>query len=299
MLLKLLVAGLTSGVGTSGDSLSARNITVAAGEVVHVMSAGTGTPVVLVPGLFGGAFGYRKLVAPLEERGYRVIIIEPLGTGTSAYPKGVDYSLTAQADRIASVLDTLAIQHALVVGHSVGVSMALRLTYRRPDLVRGLLAIDGGPVEAAATPGLRHAMKFAMFLKLFMGHGTLRKKVRRGMIENSGDTTWVSDSVVRGYTVGPGEDLHRTIDALHGMAKSREPELLRNHLAQIRVPVLLLVGRAPHGTSVTPEEVTQLKNEIRSFAVDSIPGSGQFIHEEQPDVVVVAVTKLDREAAGH
>ena len=296
MVLKLLVAGLASGVGTSGDSLSARNITVAAGEVVHVMSTGTGTPVVLVPGLFGGAFGYRKLVAPLEERGYRVIIVEPLGTGTSAYPKGVDYSLTAQADRIASVLDTLAIRDALVVAHSVGVSMALRLTYRRPDLVRGLLAIDGGPVEAAATPGLQHAMKFSMFLKLFMGQGTLRKKVRRGMIENSGDTTWVSDSVVRGYTVGPGENLHRTIDALHGMAKSREPEFLRNHLAQIRVPVLLLIGRAPHGTSVTPEEVTQLKNEIRNFAVDSIPGSGQFIHEEQPQVVVAAVSALDKES---
>jgi len=296
VVLKLLVAGLASGVGTSGDSLSARNITVAAGEVVHVMSTGTGTPVVLVPGLFGGAFGYRKLVAPLEERGYRVIIVEPLGTGTSAYPKGVDYSLTAQADRIASVLDTLAIRDALVVAHSVGVSMALRLTYRRPDLVRGLLAIDGGPVEAAATPGLQHAMKFSMFLKLFMGQGTLRKKVRRGMIENSGDTTWVSDSVVRGYTAGPGENLHRTIDALHGMAKSREPEFLRNHLAQIRVPVLLLIGRVPHGTSVTPEEVTQLKNEIRNFAVDSIPGSGQFIHEEQPQVVVAAVSALDKES---
>jgi pimeloyl-ACP methyl ester carboxylesterase len=296
VLLNLLVAGLALGLSMSGDSLSARNITVAAGEVVHVISAGTGTPVVLVPGLFGGAFGYRKLVAPLEEHGYRVIIVEPLGTGTSAYPKGVDYSLTAQADRIASVLDTLAIRHALVVAHSVGVSMALRLTYRRPDLVRGLLAIDGGPVEAAATPGLQHAMKFAMFLKLFMGQGTLRRKVRHGMIENSGDTSWVSDSVVRGYTAGPAENLHRTIDALHGMAKSREPELLRNHLAQIRVPVLLLVGRVPHGSSVTPEEVTQLKNQIRNFAVDTIAGSGQFIHEEQPDVVVGALARLDGEA---
>ncbi|HEY8106343.1 MAG TPA: alpha/beta hydrolase [Gemmatimonadales bacterium] len=299
MLLELLLAGLASGLSLSGDSLSARNITVAAGEVVHVMSAGSGTPVVLVPGLFGGVFGYRKLVAPLEGQGYRVIIVEPLGTGTSAYPKGVDYSLTAQADRIASVLDTLGIRHALVVAHSVGVSMALRLTYRRPDLVRGLLAIDGGPVETAATPGLRHAMKFAVFLKLFMGQGTLRRKLRHGMIENSGDTSWVSDSVVRGYTAGPGEDLHRTIDALHGMAKSREPELLRNHLAQVRVPVRLLVGRVPHASAVTPDEVTQLKAEIRNFAVDSIAGSGQFIHEEQPDVVVTAVTKLDEEAVSH
>lgn len=296
VLLQLVVAGLASGLSVSGDSLSARDITVAAGEVVHVSSADSGTPVVLVPGLFGSAFGYRKLVAPLAERGYRVIIVEPLGTGTSAYPKGVDYSLTAQADRIASVLDTLAIRQALVVAHSVGVSIALRLAYRRPELVRGLLAIDGGPVEAAATPGLQHAMKFAVFLKLFMGQGTLRKKVRHAMIENSGDTTWVSDSVVRGYTAGPARDLHRTIDVLHGMAKSREPELLRNHLAQIRVPVRLLVGSVPHGSAVTPDEITQLQQEIRNFAVDSIPGSGQFIHEEQPDSVVAAVAALDHAA---
>ncbi len=293
MLFTLLIAGLASAMSPGSDSVSARDITVAAGEVVHVTSAGTGTPVVLVPGLFGSAFGFRKLIEPLEARGYRVIIVEPLGTGTSSYPKGVDYSLTAQADRIGVVLDTLGVRHALLVAHSVGVSMALRLAYRRPELVRGLLAIDGGPVEAAATPGLRHAMKFAVFIKLFMGQGTLRRKVRHGMIENSGDTTWVTDSVVHGYTAGPGRDLHRTIDVFHGMAKSHEPEFLSNHLAQIRVPVRLLVGTVPHPSGVTPEEVTELKGGIRNFGVDSVPGSGQFIHEEQPDAVLAAVAGLD------
>ena len=296
VILALLLAAFAAGASLAGDSVSARDITVAAGEVVRVTSTGTGTPVVLVPGLFGSAFGYRKLVGPLQERGYRVIIVEPLGTGTSAYPKGANYSLTAQADRIASVLDTLGVTHALVVAHSVGVSMALRLSYRRPELVRGVLAIDGGPVEAAATPTLQHAMKFAVFLKLFMGHGTLRRKVRHTMVENSGDTTWISDSVVQGYTAGPGRDLHRTIDALHAMARSHEPALLSAHLAQIRVPVRLLVGTAPHGTAITPDEVSELKRAIPDFGVDSIPGSGQFIHEEQPAVVLAAVARLDGES---
>lgn len=296
MLFTLLIAGLASGFIAPGDTTSVRDITVGEGEVLHVSSAGTGAPVVLVPGLFGSAYGYRRLVGPLEERGYRVIVVEPLGTGTSAYPKGADYSLTAQADRIASVLDTLGVRHALVLAHSVGVSMALRLTYRRPELVRGLLAIDGGPVEEAATPGLRHAMKFTLFLKLFMGQGTLRKKVRHAMIENSGDTTWITDSVVRGYTAGPARDLHRTIDVLHGMAKAREPALLRDHLAEIHVPVRLMVGTVPHGSAITPDEITELKDAVADFGVDSIPGSGQFIHEEQPDSVVAAVAALDRTA---
>ena len=296
MLFTLLLAALACGTSAPGDTVSARDIPVGAGEIVHVWSSGAGAPVVLVPGLFGSAFGYRRLVGPLEERGYRVIIVEPLGTGTSAYPKSADYSLTAQADRIASVLDTLGVRHALLVAHSVGVSMALRLTYRRPELVRGLLAIDGGPVEEAATPGLRHAMKFTLFLKLFMGQGTLRKKVRHAMIENSGDTTWITDSVVQGYTAGPARDLHRTIDVLHGMAKSHEPALLRDHLAEIHVPVRLMVGTVPHGSAITPDEIIELKDAIRDFGVDSIPGSGQFIHEERPDSVVAAVAALDRAA---
>jgi pimeloyl-ACP methyl ester carboxylesterase len=294
--LTLLLAGLASGISLPGDTVSARDITVATGEVMHVTSAGAGAPVVLVPGLFGSAFGYRRLVGPLEARGYRVVIVEPLGTGTSAYPRGVDYSLTAQADRIASVLDTLGVRHALFVAHSVGVSMALRLAYRRPELVRGLLAIDGGPVEEAATPGLRHAMKFAVLLKLFMGQGTLRKKVRHAMVENSGDTTWITDSVVQGYTAGPARDLHLTIDVLHGMAKAHEPALLSEHLAEIHLPVRLIVGTVPHGSAITPDEITELKRAIGNFGVDSIPGSGQFIHEEQPDAVLAAVAALDRAA---
>ena len=80
------------------------------------------------------------------------------------------------------------------------------------------------------------------------------------------------------------------------MAKSREPALLRDHLAEIHVPVRLMVGTVPHGSAITPDEITELKDAIGDFGVDSIPGSGQFIHEERPDSVVAAVAALDRAA---
>ena len=65
-----------------------------------------------IPGLFGSRFGFRNVVPRLTEAGYRVIVIEPLGIGSSARPEGSDYSLTAQADRIAVVLDTLGVHAA-------------------------------------------------------------------------------------------------------------------------------------------------------------------------------------------
>jgi pimeloyl-ACP methyl ester carboxylesterase len=117
------------------DTAVVRDIPVAAGEILRTTSVGSGRPVVLIPGLFGAAFGYRKIVGPLAELGYRAIVIEPLGFGWSSHPRRANYSLSAQTTRMAAVLDSLGIDHALIVAHSTGASIALRLAYQRPDLV--------------------------------------------------------------------------------------------------------------------------------------------------------------------
>jgi pimeloyl-ACP methyl ester carboxylesterase len=288
----MLLAFALAVASVATDSI-VRDVTVGPDEVVRTTSMGTGRPVVLVPGLFGGAFSWRTIALPLAERGYHVIVVEPLGTGFSGYPSKADYSLTAQADRIGHVLDSLGVQQSIVVAQSVGASMVLRLAYRRPELVRGIVSIDGGPVEEAATPGLRSAMKWAGLLKLFVGAGTIRKKVRNGMKENSADCSWITDSVVAGYTAGPSRDAHRTIDALHGMARAKEPELLRDHLRDIKVPVRLMVGGHPHGSGVGDHEIELLRSQLPAFAVDSVPDVGQFIQEERPASVLEVIGALD------
>ncbi|HEX5385761.1 MAG TPA: alpha/beta fold hydrolase [Gemmatimonadales bacterium] len=274
--------------------VTTRDITLGPDEVVRTTLLGIGKPVVLIPGLVGGAYSWRTIMAPLAERGYQAIIIDPLGTGFSGYPKHADYSLTAQADRIGRALDTLGVTHAMLVAQSVGASIAFRLAYRRPELVRSVVSLDGGPVEEAATPGLRSAMRFAGLIKLFMGSGTLRKKVRHGMLENSADSTWITDSVVYGYTAGPARNVHQAIDAMHGMARAKEPELLRDHLGGIRGPVRLLVGSMRHGSGIGDTEIAELKQGLRDFAVDSIFGAGQFIQEERPEAVLAAIDSVDR-----
>ena len=275
------------------DTNVVRDVTVAPGETLRTTSTGSGQPVVFVTGIFGGAFGFRKVIGPLSERGYRCIVIEPLGYGWSSHPSKADYSYAAQADRIGGVMDSLGLGSALVVAQSSGAAIAYRLTYRRADLVKGLISIDGGPAESAGTPGLRHALRFGGFLtKLFVGSGTLRSKVRHDLIENSGDTSWVTDSVVYEYTAGQAADVHGAIDALRKISKSREPESLRARLHESLVPVRLLFGTAQHPSGIRPEEVELLRTELHDFAIDSVHGSGQYVHEEQPDAVIAAVEQM-------
>src|SRR5256885_5868151 len=97
------------------DTSRAFSIALAPAESVWVTVEGVGDPVVLIPGLFGSAFGYRSVLPRLVEAGYRTIVIEPLGIGTSAPPEHPDHSLTAPADRVAAALDPLGVGGAVVV----------------------------------------------------------------------------------------------------------------------------------------------------------------------------------------
>jgi pimeloyl-ACP methyl ester carboxylesterase len=289
----LSLALLTSPV----DSAVVRDIEVADGELLRTTSIGTGRPIVLIPGIFGGAFGYRKITGPLVAQGYRTIVVEPLGYGSSSRPKKADYSFGAQTDRVARTLDQMGIRQALIVAQSSGAAIAFRLAIKRPDLVRGLLSVDGGPAETAATPGMKKAFKFGGGLvKLAMDESKLRHDVRREIVKNSGDTTWVTDAVIRGYTAGPAADLDASIDAFQRMAKSKESTSLADRLHHCRVPVLLLVGTVAHPAEVTEEQRELLKTKLRALRIESVRGAGQYIQEEQPAAVLAAVARLNRVA---
>ena len=270
-----------------------RDVEVAPGEILRTTTVGTGEPLVLLPGIFGAAFTYRLIIIPLVELGYQTIVVEPLGYGWSSHPKEADYSFTAQTGRVASVLDSLGVTRALFVAQSSGAAIAFRLAILRPDLVRGLISIDGGPSESAATPGMRKAFKFGGGLvKLALDESKLRHDVRREIVRNSGDTTWVTDAVVRGYTAGQTADMGGSIDAFQRMSKSKETDSLAERLHQCVVPVRLLVGTVSHPAEVTHEERELLSATLPDFRADSVQGSGQYIQEERPAAVLEAVTRL-------
>jgi pimeloyl-ACP methyl ester carboxylesterase len=269
----------------------------AAAESLHVVVSGTGPVLALLAGLFGSAYSFRRVAPLLAAAGYRVIIVEPLGVGSSARPAVADYSLTAQADRIAAVLDSFKVAPVLVVAHSLGAAMAFRLAVRRPDLVRGIVSLEGGPTEEATTPGFRHAMRFAPLLRI-LGANFARGKIRGMLIESSGDPSWVSEEVVRAYTAGSVRDLGATLRAYRAMGRAREPERLEPRLPEIRCPVRLIVGGAPHDGGTGAEEVELLRRVLPSFAVDSVLGAGHWLQEERPLAVVESVRRLEATVAG-
>lgn len=277
------------------DSAVVRTVTTAPAESIRVTITGTGTPVVIIPGLSGRAFAFRKVIPSLAENGLQLIVIEPLGTGNSSRPGKANYSLTSQADRIAAVMDSLQLPPSLIVAHSVSASMALRMAVRRPDRVAQILTIDGGPDEKLATAGVKKAVKFGFLLKIFAGRGKIRSEVRKGLVSSSTDTTWITNEVIDGYTEGAAGDIGAVLKVLKGMVNAVEPDSITNHLSEITVPVTLLLPTGRHDSGINSHKVQAMRDRIPHFAVDSVPDCGLHVHEERPDVVVAEVLKLVEE----
>ncbi len=267
-------------------------VAVAPAESLRVVSRGHGDPVVLLPGLFGSAYGYRHLMKSLAADGRRAIVIEPLGVGGSSRPKDADYSLAAQAERIRAVLDTLNIPSVVVVAHSLSGSIALRLACRHPNRVQAVVSIEGGAAETAMRPGLKKFMGLANVLKFIGGTEVLRTIIVKEMRAASADPSWIVEEVVAGYTQDATADVGATIDALQGMAKATEPDRLADHLSEIRAPVLLLLGDAPHGSAPDAAELALLEERVATLIIERVANAGHFIHEEQPEAVFAAVSRM-------
>jgi len=271
----------------------AYNIAVSPGEVLHVEATGSGAPVVILPGLFGSAYGFRKVIEPIAAEGHRVIVVEPLGVGASSRPSSADYSLEAQARRVGAVLDSFHVTGATIVAHAVGNSIALRLALARPPLVREIVSIEGGVAEAAGTPGLRHALSLAGFLGHFGLEGVVTSRMRKNFRESSGDPSWITDPVMAGYLAPLKGDYEDVIAGYKAMASAPEPLALAPRLARLRIPVVLLLGGAPHQGGPGPAEIA-LMHRIPDLSIVTVPGAGYWIQEERPQAIIDAIRRSAR-----
>ncbi len=114
------------------------------GGDVHIVESGppTAPTLVLIHGTAGSTHWWDPVMPMLS--GYHVIRGDLLGHGGSAKP-ATGYSVPEQARRVGAVLDRLGIEHAAVIGHSLGGLVATSLAEQRRALVRSLTLIDTGP----------------------------------------------------------------------------------------------------------------------------------------------------------
>lgn len=110
------------------------------GTRIHVVTGGTGVPLILLPAWPMTWWEYRK-VLPVLALSYRVAVVDLRGMGASAKPAG-GYDKKTMAGDLAGVMSALDMDSAHVVGSDIGAMVAYSFAANYPARTRTLTMLD-------------------------------------------------------------------------------------------------------------------------------------------------------------
>lgn len=258
------------------------------GRQVHLVDLGEGPPLVLVHGLGGS---WQTWLANLEALAaeHRVIAVDLPGFGASD-PLPEDAPFDAHADSVQAVLAALRLERAVLVCHSMGGLVGVRLAADPSVDLAGLVLVNAGGVRLTPWRLRGIVAGFTAFNAVFALPGVasafaarprLRRALLRGMVA---DPRRVPAAQLREML-----PLMAARGFLHALttgaatANTVDP-------SSVRCPTLLLWGRDDR---VLPlREAETLSGRIADAKLKVIDGAGHCPMFERPEAVDTAVLRF-------
>lgn len=142
-------------IATAAWALSAALFLVPAAPVLAartsplaVQELGSGKPAIVLVHSIGGDRSDWSAVAPKLAEHHRVLIVELPGHGQSPPPAGAP-TVEGAAAALLKTLDDRRVEHAILVGHSYGALVALRVAADKPKRAAAVVAVDAGTFTPA------------------------------------------------------------------------------------------------------------------------------------------------------
>ncbi len=262
--------------------------TISIGDAdIYYEDAGTGRPLLLVPGLNGVGSFWAQQVAELS-RDFRTIVHDHRGAGRSTHSR-ITYSVQQMADDVLRLMDRLGIAAAHLVGHSTGGAIGQVIAQDHPERLLSL-------VLSATWPG-----RDPYFRRLF--------EVRREILTTSGVEAYLRASALvlmppawisandgplteqhrqQAATAAPVDVIASRIDAIVAFDR-------RHRLHEIRTPTLVIVAA---DDMITPRYYSdELAAKIPGARLVVLDGGGHFAPVIAPDAYNAAVRAFLRAQA--
>ncbi|OEH92740.1 alpha/beta fold hydrolase [Bacillus solimangrovi] len=232
---------------------------------------------VLLHGFLSSLFSFRKLI-PLIKEHYSVLALDWPPFGLSGKVKNFTYRTDYIAAVIVEMFELLSIEKFVLVGHSMGGQVALKIASIKQEKCQSLILIAGSGYMTKFPRKIKTATYIPFFPFILKGY--LQKKGVRG---NLNDVVYnkkmIDDEMVKGY-----EEPFMKRGMLTGMTRflrHREDDLSSKQLQNIHVPTLLIYGEQDE---IIPVKIGQrLANDLPYSTLKLLPKTGHLIPEERAE----------------
>jgi magnesium chelatase accessory protein len=262
----------------------------------HVQVAGQGPAVLLLHGTAAATHSWRDIL-PVLAREASVIAPDLPGHGFTAMPRDGGLTLPGMARLLGALLDALEARPVLVVGHSAGAAVAIRMALDGLLAPRGIVSLNG-----ALTPlGEEHAAFFTRAARLLVGLPFVPRLFAWRAADRAVAERLLLDTGSR--IDARGVDLYarlfRRAGHLAGALRMMADWDLRPLLHDLPRLVPDLVLAAGEGDrTIAPAKARRVARMLPHARVEMVPCLGHLMHEERPDLVLDMLRRaLQREMA--
>ncbi len=239
---------------------------------------------VVLHGLFGSLSNWKGIARTLAKQ-YRVVTVDLRNHGRSPWHDDVSYP--AMAEDVVELFDSLQLETATLVGHSMGGKTAMVLALLHPHLVKSLVVVDIAPVN------YRHSHVDLIRTLQSVDLGTLERRQDldreiRGAIPDSGLRMFLSQNLI--FRDGHFEwrinlrALASGMRSLTGFPNIDDKTYSGN--------TLLLYGE--DSDYVKPEHELRVRKLFPGAKLKGIANAGHWVHAQKPDEIISGIqTTID------
>lgn len=252
------------------------------GVALMVSDSGGELPaMLLLHGYLSSGDVFDGLTAKLK-KSYRVITLDLPGAGISEVVSEV-HTMEWLADVAIGVLESCGVEHATVVGHSMGGYVALEILRARPEMVDRLVLMHALPTADSPEKQAERERELKVLAdgkKDILAHlapeGSFAPQNRRRMAE---EIEAMAERIIL-------TDDEGAMAQLRGLLARGDQSSV---LSEKAVPLCFVLGR--HDTRVTPERAEAVVADYPAAEVVWLEESGHFGFLEEPEKVAEVLLK--------
>lgn len=261
----------------------------------HVQRGGSGPRILLLHGAGASTHSWRALIPRLVPH-FEVLAPDLPGQGFSrgAAPR---FTLPGMATDIAALLAAEDFAPDLVVGHSAGAAIALRLALDDTVHPDRIIALNGAltpfrGIAGVLFPPLAKLLSLNPLTGAVFARTAAAPGAARGLIEGTG--SHIDAEGLRLYSRLITTPSHVS-GTLAMMARWDLAPLIAD-LPRLHVPVTLALGL--HDRAVPPASTRAVAARLRDARIVEFPDLGHLMHEEAPDRIAALILESAPERSG-
>lgn len=244
---------------------------------LFVRESGSGTPLIILHGLFGMSDNWMTMAKRFAENNFHVFAADLRNHGQS--PHSEEWNFKIMAEDVFELVQDKNISNASVIGHSLGGKVAMQMAAMQPDKLSAMVVADMAPKKYPVL----HSSIIAALNEVKIETLSSRKEVEEILSKKINDTATLQFLLKNIYWKETvlGKVLVWRFN-FEVISKNIENGSEAIHFpGTVNIPALLLRGE--HSDYVTDKDITDFKKIFPFAEAVTIKNSGHWIHADQPE----------------